>query len=82
GTGGAYLYARAALPPYLAIAVGWLLWLSQSLSVATLANLLVTYLGGFVPALEAGWGRISVLLALGVTLTSIVLAGIRQSAGA
>lgn len=82
GTGGAYLYARAALPPYLAFAVGWLLWLSQALSVATLANLLVTYLGGFVPALEAGWGRISVLLALGVTLTSIVLAGIRQSAGA
>ncbi|WP_296598930.1 APC family permease [Phenylobacterium sp.] len=82
GTGGAYLYARAALPPYLAFAVGWLLWLSQALSVATLANLLVTYLGGFFPALEAGWGRISVLIVLGVVLTSIVLAGIRQSAGA
>jgi APA family basic amino acid/polyamine antiporter len=82
GTGGAYLYARAGLPPSLAFAVGWLLWLSQALSVATLANLLVTYLGGFFPALEAGWGRISVLIVLGIVLTSIVLAGIRQSAGA
>jgi amino acid transporter len=82
GTGGAYLYARAALPPYLAFAVGWLLWLSQALSVSTLANLLVTYLGGFFPVVESGWPRACVLIGLGVILTGIVLAGIRQSAGA
>jgi amino acid transporter len=82
GTGGAYLYARAALPPSLAFAVGWLLWLSQALSVATLANLLVTYLGGFFPAVESGLPRVGVLVGLGVILTGIVLAGIRQSAGA
>src|SRR3954468_418877 len=29
GTGGAYLYARSALPGWLAFAVGWLLWISQ-----------------------------------------------------
>jgi basic amino acid/polyamine antiporter, APA family len=82
GTGGAYLYAREALPPWLAFAVGWLLWLSQALSVATLSNLLVTYLGGFFPVLESGWARVAVLVGLGVGLTAIVLAGIRQSAGA
>jgi amino acid transporter len=82
GTGGAYLYAREALPPSLAFAVGWLLWLSQALSAATLSNLLITYLGGFFPALESGWPRVAVLVGLGVALTAIVLAGIRQSAGA
>ena len=82
GTGGAYLYARAALPPSFAFAVGWLLWLSQALSVATLSNLLVTYLGGFFPAVESGWPRVAVLVTLGLALTGIVLAGIRQSAGA
>src|SRR5678816_559276 len=41
-TGGPYLYARAALPPVMAFAVGWLLWLSQALSTATLSNLFVS----------------------------------------
>ncbi len=82
GTGGPYLYAREALPPVLAFAVGWLLWFSQALSAATLANLFVTYLGGFFPVLESGWPRVAVILSLGVFLTIIVLGGIRQSARA
>jgi len=82
GTGGPYLYAREALPPYLAFAVGWLLWFSQTLSVSTLANLLVSYLAGFFPVVQSGWPRAMVLISLGVILTGIVLAGIRQSAGA
>lgn len=82
GTGGPYLYAREALPPVLAFSVGWLLWFSQALSAATLANLFVTYLGGFFPALESGWPRVAVIVGLGLTLSGIVLAGIRQSASA
>ena len=65
GTGGAYLYARAALPGWLAFAVGWLLWISQGFSTATLTNLFVTYLAGFFPALEAGWPRAGVILGWG-----------------
>jgi len=82
GTGGPYLYAREALPPVLAFAVGWLLWFSQALSAATLANLFVTYLGGFFPALESGWPRVLTLMTLGVLLTGLVLSGMRQSARA
>lgn len=82
GTGGPYLYAYAALPPVMAFSVGWLLWLSQALAVATLSNLLVTYLGGFFPVLEHGLPRVGVIVALGVTLTTIALTGMRQSAGA
>ncbi|WP_338066058.1 APC family permease [Phenylobacterium kunshanense] len=82
GTGGPYLYARAALPGWMAFSVGWLLWISQALSVATLANLLVSYLAGFVPSLGAGLPRAAVIVALGLGFTWIVLRGIRQSARA
>ena len=82
GTGGPYLYAHAALPGWMAFSVGWLLWISQALSVATLANLLVSYLAGFVPSLDAGLPRAGVIVALGLGFTWIVLRGIRQSARA
>lgn len=82
GTGGPYLYARAALPALPAFAVGWLMWFSQAMSVATLSALFVTYLAGFVPALESGAPRYLTIGLLGVILTGIVLVGIRQSARA
>ncbi|WP_430426179.1 APC family permease [Phenylobacterium sp.] len=82
GTGGPYLYARAGLPALPAFAVGWLMWFSQAMSVATLSSLFVTYLAGFVPALETGLPRYLTIAALGVALTGIVLVGIRQSARA
>ncbi|WP_293359823.1 APC family permease [Phenylobacterium sp.] len=82
GTGGPYLYARAGLPALPAFAVGWLMWFSQAMSVATLSSLFVTYLAGFVPALETGLPRYLTIAALGVALTGIVLLGIRQSARA
>lgn len=82
GTGGPYLYARAGLPALPAFAVGWLMWFSQAMSVATLSALFVTYLAGFVPALETGAPRYLTIAGLGATLTAIVLVGIRQSARA
>lgn len=82
GTGGPYLYARAGLPALPAFAVGWLMWFSQAMSVATLSALFVTYLGGFIPAIETGWPRYLTIAALGLALTTIVLVGIRQSARA
>ncbi len=80
GTGGPYLYARSALPPRAAFSVGWLLWFSQAMSAATLCNLMVSYLAGFVPAIANGWPRMAVILGLGGILTMIALAGIRESA--
>lgn len=81
-TGGPYVYAGHALPPMVAFSVGWLLWISQALSVATLSNLLVSYLAGFVPEIASGWPRIALIGGLGFVLTTIVLTGIRRSAGA
>lgn len=80
GTGGPYLYARAALPGWVAFAVGWMIWISMALAVATLCNLLVSYVAGFVPVLGSGLPRVGLIAALGIILTAIVLAGIRQSA--
>lgn len=82
GTGGPYLYARAALPPWLAFSSGWMLWVAQALGAATLSNLFVTYLAGFAPALGEGWPRLAALGTLGVITTWITLVGIRQSATA
>ena len=82
GAGGPYLYARQVLPPWLAFLVGWLLWISQGLGIATLSNLLISYLAGFAPALADGLPRAAVILSLAVVLTVIVLIGIRQSARA
>jgi len=81
-TGGPYLYAREGLPALPAFAVGWLMWFSQAMSVSTLANLFITYLGGFFPTIESGLPRFLALGALGAILTGIVLVGIRQSARA
>ncbi len=78
--GGPYLYARATLPGWMAFAVGWMLWISLALAVATLCNLLVSYATGFFPTLGTGLPRAALILGLGVGLTAIVLSGIRQSA--
>lgn len=82
GTGGPYLYARAALPAWLAFVVGWLLWISQGLGIATLSNLLMSYLVGLAPGLAEPAARATVILGVGAALTGIALVGIRQSAGA
>lgn len=82
GTGGPYLYARAALPRWLAFASGWMLWVAQALGAATLSNLFVTYLAGYAPALGEGVPRLLTLGVLGLVCTGIVLSGIRQAATA
>lgn len=82
GTGGPFLYVRSTLPPWLAFASGWMLWVAQALGAATLSNLFVTYLAGFYPALEGGAPRLIALGVLGLACTAIVLVGIRQAATA
>lgn len=79
-TGGPYLYARAALPGWIAFSVGWMLWISQALALATLSNLLVSYLAGFVPVLASGLPRAATIIGLGLAMTVIVLRGVRESA--
>ena len=51
-SGGPYLIARTALGPSVGFVVGWLYWISRVLTFATICNLLVAYVGRFVPLAE------------------------------
>lgn len=62
--GGPYLYARAAFGPFLAIQNGWLTWLTRIAAASAVANLFITYLGEFLPAVTAPIARASVLATL------------------
>lgn len=62
--GGPYLYARAAFGPFLAIQNGWLTWLTRIAAASAVANLFITYLGEFLPAVTAPLARASVLAIL------------------
>jgi amino acid transporter len=59
--GGAYLYARTALPRLAAILVGWLTFVTRLSAVAAGANLFTVNLGEFFPGTEQEGVRIAVL---------------------
>jgi APA family basic amino acid/polyamine antiporter len=59
--GGAYLYARRALPRLPAILVGWLTYLTRLSAVAAGANLLAVNLAEFIPGVDQNPVRGAVL---------------------
>ncbi len=63
-TGGPYLYAKAAFGRFLAIQNGWLMWLTRISAVSAVANLFITYLSEFFPAVRAPLARGGVLTLL------------------
>lgn len=79
-TGGPYLYAQSAFGSFVGFEIGWLMWLTRLTGFAALCNLLVGYLGYFVPAATTGVGRVVSITAVvgGYLLVNIV--GIRPSA--
>ena len=79
-TGGPYLYAREAFGPLVGFEVGWLTWVTRVTAFAANCNLLVEYLGYFLPAWGAGWRRSVVITLVVVTLTAVNLRGVRNAA--
>lgn len=79
-TGGPYLYVKEGVGPVSGYAAGWLLWIAQALSTATLANLFVSYLAGFAPWLESGLPRLLTIGLLGTVMVGINILGISPSA--
>jgi APA family basic amino acid/polyamine antiporter len=59
--GGPYLYARVSFGQFAAIQVGWLTWLTRIVASAAAADLFVSYLAQFFPAVEARAVRLMVL---------------------
>jgi basic amino acid/polyamine antiporter, APA family len=79
GTGGPYLYTRAAFGRFAAFEVGWMMWFTRAASWAAVINVLATALGFYVPALGSGWPRAAFISAIIVTIAAINIKGIKQS---
>jgi len=62
--GGPYLYTRVAFGRFLAIQSGWLTWLTRIAAASAVANLFITYLAEFFPAVTKPFPRASVLVVL------------------
>jgi amino acid transporter len=78
-TGGPYLYTRAAFGRFAAFEVGWMQWVTRTVSWAAVINVLATALGFYLPALTSGWPRILLISAIIVTIAIINVRGIRLS---
>ncbi len=76
-TGGTYLYARAALGPFIGLQVGWMALLGRVTACAANVNLLVIYLGEFWPHVAESLVRASVITALVGLLTVVNYCGVR-----
>ena len=79
-TGGPYLYAREAFGPLVGFEVGWLYWIVRVATFAANCNLLVAYLGFFVPSANEGAVRVVIITFVVAVITIVNLLGIRESA--
>jgi amino acid transporter len=79
-TGGPYLYAQTAFGSFAGFEIGWLMWLTRLTGFAALCNLLVGYLGYFVPAATSGIGRVVSITTVVGAYTLVNILGIRLSA--
>ncbi len=77
GTGGPYLYARAAFGPFVGFQAGWMLVLSRVAGAAAISNTFAAYLANFLPATAKGIGRALAIAALMAVLTWINYLGVR-----
>ncbi|MBI1353422.1 MAG: amino acid permease [Acidobacteria bacterium] len=78
-TGGPYLYARAAFGPAVGFQVGWTTWITRVTAFAANVNLLVAYLGFFLPSAQSGAGRALVILLIVLVLTAVNIHGVRDT---
>lgn len=79
GTGGPYLYTRAAFGRFAAFEVGWMMWFTRAASWASVINVLVASLGFYWPVVTAGAPRVLVITAIVALIAGINVRGIRQS---
>lgn len=79
GTGGPYLYTRAAFGRFAAFEVGWMMWFTRAASWASVINVLVSSLGFYWPVLTSGSPRTMLITAIIAILAAINIRGIRQS---
>ena len=79
-TGGMYLYAREAFGAVVGFEVGWLYWIVRVTTFAANCNLLLAYLGFFVPSASEGTLRIVLIISIVSILTLVNFLGVKESA--
>ena len=79
GTGGSYLYTRAAFGRFAAFEVGWMMWFTRAASWASVINVLVDAVGRYWPVLLGPIARPSLMAAIIAIICWINIRGIRQS---
>jgi basic amino acid/polyamine antiporter, APA family len=79
GTGGPYLYTRAAFGRFAAFEVGWMLWFTRATSWAAVINVLATALSYYWPPFASGPPRAMVIASIIALIAAINVRGIRQS---
>src|SRR5438874_4196526 len=80
GTGGPYLYTRAAFGRFAAFEVGWMQWFTRASSQASIMAGIAVALGYYWPTVTGGWPRYLLLTAVTASLAWVNVRGIRQSA--
>lgn len=80
GTGGPYLYTRAAFGRFVGFEVGWMQWVTRVTSQAGIVNAIAVALGFYWPVMTSGFGRVSMISGVTLLLGWINLRGIRLSA--
>ena len=79
GTGGPYLYTRAAFGRFVSFDVGWMVWIVRVTSWASVVNGLINALGYYWPDIRAGYVRIAVISFVVLSIMALNIRGIRQS---
>jgi amino acid transporter len=82
GTGGSYLYARAAFGTATGFFTGWLAIVTRLLAYAGIMNLLIGYASGILPAIGYPAWRIVAITAISWGLGGVIYVGIALSAAA
>jgi len=80
GTGGPYLYTRAAFGRFVAFEVGWMQWSTRVTGQASVVNAIALALGFYWPAMTGSVGRASLIGTVTLLIGWVNLCGIRQSA--
>ena len=81
-TGGPILYAGTAFGPFVGFQTGWLLYVGRATALAANANLLATYMGIYVPAVNDGAGRAAVIIGVAVIFAWLNITSVKQGMGA
>jgi len=79
GTGGPYLYTRAAFGRFAGFEVGWMLWFTRATSWAAVTNIVVASLGFYWTGITTGFPRAILITTIIVVLAAINIRGIRHS---